>query len=91
MKGADPAVVKELIERMRKIEGQARGIQKMMEEGRECDEILNQLAAMRAAINKVGMRAIGCHLESSLEEELARGQDGHQSIEKVIETFLRFS
>lgn len=39
----------DLVSRLRRIEGQARGIQKMIEEGRECTDVLNQIAAMKAA------------------------------------------
>ena len=41
----------DLISRLRKIEGQARGIQKMIDEGRDCQDVINQVAAMRAAAN----------------------------------------
>jgi len=43
-----------LINRLKKIEGQARGIQKMIENGRECEDILTQLVAIRAAVESVG-------------------------------------
>ena len=42
-------VQRELLNRLKRIEGQARGIQRMVEEGRECAQIANQLASMRAA------------------------------------------
>lgn len=41
----------DLIARLKRIEGQARGIQKMLEEGRECNDIVNQVAAIKAATN----------------------------------------
>ena len=37
--------------RLKRIEGQARGVQKMIDEGRDCVEVLNQLAAIKAAVN----------------------------------------
>lgn len=43
-----------LINRLKKIEGQARGIQKMIENGRECEDILTQLVAIRSAVESVG-------------------------------------
>ena len=42
-------VKQELLSRLRRIEGQARGVQRMVEEGRDCAEIANQLASIRAA------------------------------------------
>ena len=43
---------KDIILRMRRVEGQARGIIKMVDEDRDCEEVLCQLAAIRAAVNK---------------------------------------
>ncbi|HLZ21352.1 MAG TPA: metal-sensitive transcriptional regulator [Ktedonobacterales bacterium] len=47
-----------LVARLKSIEGQARGIQRMLEDGRDCREILDQLGAMRAASHAVSMQAI---------------------------------
>jgi DNA-binding FrmR family transcriptional regulator len=44
-----------LINRLKKIEGQTRGIQKMIESGRDCEAILTQLAAVRSAVESVGV------------------------------------
>jgi CsoR family transcriptional regulator, copper-sensing transcriptional repressor len=44
----------DLIKRLRRIEGQVRGIQKMLEEEKDCAEVLTQVAAVRSAMNKVG-------------------------------------
>jgi DNA-binding FrmR family transcriptional regulator len=41
----------EIRARLKRIEGQARGVQKMIDEGRDCVEVLNQLAAIKAAVN----------------------------------------
>ncbi|MFN8592499.1 MAG: metal-sensitive transcriptional regulator [Thermomicrobiales bacterium] len=47
----DPAKRQEFQQRLRRIEGQAKGVQRMVDEGRDCLEILDQLAAVRAAVN----------------------------------------
>lgn len=91
VKETHPEVVQDLIQRMRKIEGQARGIQRMLEEDASCEAILIQLSAMRSAINKVGMKAIGCHLGSKMAEELARGGKAQDAVDEIMEAFLRFS
>lgn len=41
----------EIRARLKRIEGQAKGVQKMVDEGRDCVDILNQLAAIKAAVN----------------------------------------
>ena len=43
-----------VIRRLRRIEGQVRGIQKMVEEGRDCENVITQLVAVRSALDGVG-------------------------------------
>ena len=52
---ADEVISKDvLINRLKRIEGQVRGLQKMIDNGRDCESILTQLAAVRSAIESVG-------------------------------------
>ena len=62
IKEANPALYEDLMRRMKRIEGQARGIQRMLEEGDDCEQLLIQLGAMKAALNRVGMKAVACNL-----------------------------
>jgi len=59
---------KEVLLRLRRIEGQLRGLQRMVEEGAACPDILTQVAAATAAIKKVGAIIIHAHMEECLEE-----------------------
>jgi DNA-binding FrmR family transcriptional regulator len=53
---ADKAVSKEvLLKRLKRIEGQVRGIERMIEEGRDCESIITQLGAVRSATEGVGV------------------------------------
>lgn len=70
----------ELVRRLRRIEGQARGIQGMLEDGRDCDEIFTQVAALKAAVQQVGIAMVGCLMENSLRQSLADGSDGDQAV-----------
>jgi CsoR family transcriptional regulator, copper-sensing transcriptional repressor len=54
----DGATRDTLITRLKSIEGQARGIQRMLEEGRDCQAIIDQLAALRAASHAATMQAL---------------------------------
>lgn len=42
-----------MIDRLKRVEGQAKGIQRMIEEGRDCVDVMNQLAAVKAAVNSL--------------------------------------
>lgn len=65
----DAATHAVLMARLKSIEGQARGIQRMLEEGRDCQAILDQLAALRAASHAVTMQALERFAASCLREE----------------------
>jgi DNA-binding FrmR family transcriptional regulator len=59
---------KEILARLKKIEGQIRGLQRMVEGGAACQDILMQNAAATAAIKKVGTIIIQTHLEECLDK-----------------------
>lgn len=55
MKQAEQDNRKDVILRLKRIEGQVRGVQRMIEDESDCSEILNQIAAVKSAINRVGI------------------------------------
>jgi len=57
-----------LIGRLKSIEGQARGVQRMLEEQRDCQEIIDQLAAIRAASHAVTVQALTCFAHQCLHD-----------------------
>lgn len=48
----------DIIDRLKRIEGQAKGVQRMVEDGRECTDILNQVAAIKAAVHAMGAEVL---------------------------------
>jgi DNA-binding FrmR family transcriptional regulator len=66
----DPAA---LLTRLRRIEGQVRGIQKMLEEDRDCMDVVTQVQAARAALTKVEAEVLKRHMESCIEGAIAAG------------------
>lgn len=68
----------ELLTRLRRIEGQVRGLQQMVETGRECRDIITQVQAVAKAVDRVGFRLLLCGLEQCIEspdEAAAQGFD----------------
>ena len=55
----DPAIRAEFQGRLRRIEGQSRGIQRMIDDGRDCLEIIDQLSAVKAAVNALNVEMVG--------------------------------
>ena len=62
-----------LVVRLNRIEGQVRGIRRMVQESRRCLEILQQLAAAEAALNRVSLAVLKVHVESCVPAAAAEG------------------
>jgi DNA-binding FrmR family transcriptional regulator len=58
----------DVLMRLRRIEGQLRGLQRMVEEETPCSEVLTQVAAVTAAIKRAGMVIIQSHMEECLQK-----------------------
>lgn len=82
----------EVLKRLRRIEGQIKGIQKMIEEEKQCADILTQVAAARAAINKVGSLILQRYAKTCLQDALEK-ENEELSLDDLLDTiqkFLRF-
>jgi DNA-binding FrmR family transcriptional regulator len=79
----------DLLARLRRIEGQVRGIQRMVEEDRYCVDILMQLAAVRAAVNQVGRSLLESHTRGCVAGALRTG-DGEQAVAELVDVFSKF-
>ena len=85
----NPREQAEMLARLRRVEGQIRGIQRMIEEVRECEAIVTQLLAARAALDKAGTLIMGQHIERCLTS--ARDGEGSGGLERVMSYFLQFA
>lgn len=74
---------KDVLLRLRRIEGQVRGVQRMIEEEAECAEILNQVAAIKSAINHAGILVFENHASECIFQALNEGEDGNNLKEIV--------
>ena len=84
-RGYEEAGVKPGLEnRLRRIEGQVRGVQKMVEEGRYCVEILTQIDAISSALARVQDQILESHLNHCVADAL-EGSDTAEREEKVDE------
>ncbi len=80
-----------LLVRLRRIEGQLRGIQRMLEEGRECEDVLTQLLAARNGLDQVGFHLMDHHVEHCL---LSGPPDdigaALRNLQRTLRVWLRF-
>ena len=82
----------EILKRLRRIEGQVKGIHRMIEEDKNCVEILTQVAAVRAAINRAGGLILEKHSLTCIENA-ASSDDKKQALSelaKTMQSFMRF-
>ncbi len=79
---------KVLIARLHRLEGQIKGIIKMVEEDRYCDDVLIQLSSMDKSIKGLANLLIEKHLQGCVSSELKNGNE--EIIEEVITFFKRF-
>ncbi|HOT23882.1 MAG TPA: metal-sensitive transcriptional regulator [Thermoleophilia bacterium] len=80
-----------IINRLRRVEGQARGLQRMIEQGRPCEEIFTQLAATKAALDRVGVLLVSLKMRDCLEEEAGGDIASREAVERALETFLKYT
>jgi DNA-binding FrmR family transcriptional regulator len=80
----DAATQQDLVDRLKRIEGQARGIQKMIQDGRDCEQILNQVAAMKAASHSLTGTMLEAYALFCMENS-----DQFPSAEKAVSQMVR--
>ena len=77
--------------RLRRIEGQMRGLQRMVQEEAPCPEILTQVGAVTAAVKKTGLFIVQCYLEDCLEGILQKaGETGKGKISDFQKAISRY-
>lgn len=80
---------KPLLSRLNRIEGQIRGIKRMIEEDAYCDDIIHQISASRAGLREVQSLLLENHVRHCVTHQLASGDDG--IVEELIETVRKMT
>lgn len=79
----------DLIKRLRRIEGQVRGIQRMVEEDKYCVDILVQISAVRSALDRVGLILLEDHTRGCVARAI-KNEDGDRAIAELTDVMRRF-
>lgn len=88
----DDAQQQAIVTRLNRIEGQVRGIRRMVQEPRLCVEILQQLAAAEAALNRISLVVFRFHVEKCVPDAMARGESERaQELSELVDIFDRFA
>src|SRR5712691_775902 len=83
-----PELVEELRHRLSRIEGHVRGVKRMLDEQAECDDLLVQLSAVRAAVNQATIRLLEGHMDSCISQCVTDG-DGEETIGNLKRTLAQ--
>ncbi|ACL70082.1 metal-sensitive transcriptional regulator [Halothermothrix orenii] len=81
---------KDLLNRLRRIEGQVRGIQKMIEQDKYCVDILTQVVAVRGALKKVGLMVLDEHTHGCVQRAI-KDDEGEKIIDELMVVFSKFT
>jgi DNA-binding FrmR family transcriptional regulator len=89
-----PAVVQPhkpaLLKRLNRIEGQVRGVAKMVEEDRYCVDILTQIAAIQSALDALAMQLLESHTKGCVRSAIKSG-DGEAAVDELMNLVKRFA
>ena len=79
--------------RLRRIEGQVQGVQRMVEEDKDCVDILLQVTAVQGAVEQVQKLLLGQHLETCVAEAVRAGsaRDRQRKVDELLDIFSRFA
>lgn len=82
---------KKLIDRLARVEGQLRGVQRMIAREEPCETIAQQLSAARGALNKAFAELIACAIEHGVVEDSPAGQeDLHARLSGILSLLTRY-
>lgn len=79
-------VDKDVLLRLRRLEGQVRGIQRLVEEGSECKDVVTQLAAAKGALDRIGFKLFAAGMKQCAIES-----DGAPDSEELEKLFLKLA
>jgi len=79
-----------IVNRLKRIEGQVRGIQKMVEEDRYCVDILVQISAIQSALKQTGYTITERHMKHCVSDSIKNGE-GQEAIDELMTVLKQFS
>jgi DNA-binding FrmR family transcriptional regulator len=86
----EPDVERDLLRRLRRVEGQVRGIQQMLGEGRECRDIVAQVSAASKALDQVGFKLLATGMAHCMQDPEVAARNGF-SLNEVEKLFLKLA
>lgn len=79
----------EVVNRMKRVEGQLKGVIRMMEEEKDCKDIITQMSAVRSALDRATALVVAKNLASCIENRQNAGEDREEVIEEAVQLLVR--
>ena len=90
MKAVAKTDTEKVLNRLRRVEGQVRGLQRMISEDKRCEDVLTQLAATRAALDRVGVFLISHRMKECLRHSSEEMGLDEMAVEEAFEVFMKY-
>lgn len=91
MKNVDSTETKQILTRLKTVRGHMAAVERMIEEEKNCDEILLQLIAIRSAIHKVSVVVAQRYANTCVIDAIENGEDSRDVMNKAIETLMKLN
>lgn len=75
--------------RLKRIEGQVRGVLKMMEEEKECKDVISQLSAARSALERTIAVIVAENLQQCVKDQQEKGEDSSEVVQEAINLLVK--
>jgi len=79
----------EMKNRLKRVEGQIRGVLRMIEEEKDCKDVITQLSASRTAIDRTIGLIVGSNLEECIREQLDKGESTEDVVKEAVQLLVK--
>ncbi|MHB8510749.1 MAG: metal-sensitive transcriptional regulator [Actinomycetota bacterium] len=88
----DETTRRDVLSRLKRIEGQIRGLSRMVEDDKYCIDVLTQVSAAVAALEKVGLKMVNNHMRTCVRDAITQpgGDAGDRHIDELVSSLERF-
>ena len=87
----DEEVKKEVISRLKTIKGHIGGVEKMVENDKDCKDILLQVSAIKSSVNKLGLYLAENNVCEFITDSLEEGEEVKKAVEKAMSSIFKFT
>jgi len=81
----------DIVRRLKRIEGQIRGLQRMVEEGRRCEDIMIQLLAVRSSIDQVALQVLSDQIDNCLSPQATVDPEMKRTLQEAVKLWAKLA